>query len=377
MDELRAFCPTAPDWSVDWPGLDARYDWVRRMAECPQDAQYHAEGNVWIHTRMVCERLAELDGFRALDPSDRNIVFAAALLHDVAKPDCTKHEDDGRITSKGHSGRGERLTRKLLWQLGADMHTRERIARLVRLHQVPFFLIEQDQAIKIAHRVSLSVRADLLALVAEADARGRRCAEQKDQTRMTDNVELFRELCREQHCYDRPREFASGLTRFEYFRKPDRDPNYEAYDDTRCEVIVMCGLPATGKDTWIANNANDLPVVSLDAVRAEIGVDPKDNQARVIDHARELARQHLRKGEGFVWNATNLVRDHRNAIVDLCTDYKARVRLVYLDAAEPVLRSRNSAREKPVPSSALNRMVDRWTVPDAAEAPEVHWIQTT
>lgn len=31
--------------------------WARAMAVCPQDAQWHAEGDVWTHTRMVCAEL--------------------------------------------------------------------------------------------------------------------------------------------------------------------------------------------------------------------------------------------------------------------------------------------------------------------------------
>lgn len=34
--------------------------WVRAMAACQQDAQWHAEGDVWTHTRMVS---AELERF--------------------------------------------------------------------------------------------------------------------------------------------------------------------------------------------------------------------------------------------------------------------------------------------------------------------------
>jgi len=381
MRELLSFCPSGPDWQVPWAALDERYEWIRRMADCPQDANYHSEGNVWIHTRMVCEELTALPGFRALPEAERQLVFLASLLHDVAKPDCTKHEDDGRITSKGHSGRGERLVRGLLWELGADMDTRETVARLVRVHQVPFFLIDDDQAVAIAYRLSLTVRCDMLSLVAEADARGRRCKDPADQQRMLDNVELFRELCREHDCLDKPRVFPSNHARFEYFRKAWRDPNYNAYDDTDLEVIVMCGLPAAGKDTWIRENvlakAPDTPVVSLDSIRAELGVSPGDNQSPVIKHAREQARICLRAKQTFVWNATNLIRDHRNAIVDLCVDYNARVLLVYVDAAETTLRSRNAAREDSVPSRALNRMIERWTVPDPAEAHEVCWIQAT
>jgi len=41
------------DWAEAQP-------WVRSMAVCPQDALWHAEGDVWTHTRMVVAELQRL-----------------------------------------------------------------------------------------------------------------------------------------------------------------------------------------------------------------------------------------------------------------------------------------------------------------------------
>src|SRR5262249_38635743 len=103
---VLSFCPKPPAWRVDWPALHDAYAWVRALAGCPQDPAHHAEGDVWVHTRMVCEALASAAGWRGLPADERAVVFAAALLHDVAKPECTRAEPDGRVTSRGHSRRG-------------------------------------------------------------------------------------------------------------------------------------------------------------------------------------------------------------------------------------------------------------------------------
>lgn len=34
--------------------------WCRAMADCAQDAIWHSEGDVWTHTKMVCQQLAGL-----------------------------------------------------------------------------------------------------------------------------------------------------------------------------------------------------------------------------------------------------------------------------------------------------------------------------
>ena len=89
-------CPEPPTWRVDWTAIDAAFPWVQGMRGCPQDPLYHGEGDVWVHTRMVCEALSELPTFRQSPPEERQLLFTAALLHDVAKPSCTREGLDGK-----------------------------------------------------------------------------------------------------------------------------------------------------------------------------------------------------------------------------------------------------------------------------------------
>src|SRR5262249_35127438 len=106
-----------------WDELQV-FDWVRALEGCPQDPVHHAEGNVWIHTRMVLETLLAMPEWRALSPEDRDIVYVACLMHDIAKPATTRLED-GRYTAKGHSRAGELMARRILWELGAPLALRE------------------------------------------------------------------------------------------------------------------------------------------------------------------------------------------------------------------------------------------------------------
>lgn len=257
------------------------------------------------------------------------------------------------------------MARRILWELGAPFALREQVCALIRYHQIPFFLIERDDAQKVAAEVSLTARCDLLALVAEADIRGRVCA---DLNRVLDNIELFRETCREEGCFTGPRRFASDHTRFVYFRSDGRHPDVEAYDDTRNEIVVMSGLPGAGKDTYVRQHFGDWPVVSLDDLRTELDVDPTDAQGTVVQAAKERAKEHLRKGQRFVWNATNLNRQRRGPIMDMAAAYGARVRVVYLEVPKTVLFEQNRAREAVVPWPVIQRMTERWEVPSLTEA---------
>jgi len=357
------------NWTLDWQTLSGQFQWLQAMEECPQDPVFHAEGDVWIHVRMVCEALKNLSEWRTLPDVEKQVLFAAALLHDVAKPACTPVEG-GRITSRGHSQRGAIQARRILWEQGADFQVREQVCALIRYHQAPFYLIQRPDSLRMAFLISQTARCDLLAILAKADALGRECS---DQAELLHRVELFREFCSEQQCLDRPRAFPSSLSRFQYFRAAGRDPDYETHDDSKCEAILMSGLPGAGKDTWIHHHACHLPQVSLDAIRHEIGAPPVGNQGRVVQLARDRARGLLRRSESFVWNATNLSQEMRAPLIDLFTAYKARVKIVYVEASHDRLFVQNSERPKAVPVSAIERMMERWEVPDVLEAPGVEW----
>jgi predicted kinase len=141
-------------------------------------------------------------------------------------------------------------------------------------------------------------------------------------------------------------------------------------------VILMSGLPGAGKDHWVMTQAPDWPVISLDAVRREMKVAPTDNQGPVVARAREMAREYLRRKQSFIWNATNLSHQVRDHCLSLCAAYKARVRIVYVEAAEEKLLAQNADREHPVPADVIQRMLARWEVPDLTEAHQVEWIVT-
>ncbi|GAA2440054.1 AAA family ATPase [Actinomadura vinacea] len=373
MRVFEELCPAPPHWRVPWPEIREAFAWVRALAGVPQDALHHAEGDAEVHTRMACEALAAMPRWRERPADERVRLFTTVLMHDIAKPYCTRTEDDGRITAHGHSRRGDLMVRRILWELGAPVPWREHVAALVRHHQVPFWALERPDLQQIAFRVSLLARNDDLVLLASADILGRVCGDAEE---LLENVALYGEYCAEQECLDAPRRFPSDHARFWYFRKPGRDPGYAAYDDTRLAVTVLSGLPGVGKDHWITEHRPDLPVVSLDRIRAELGVPPSGDQRPVAAAAHEQAREHLRAGRSFVWNATNVSRMLREQCTGLIADYRGRIELVALEAPPEVIGRRNRSRPAPVPDAVIDRLVRRWETPDPTEAHHVRWLST-
>jgi putative nucleotidyltransferase with HDIG domain len=365
------YCPCESDWSIDWSALEAEFDWLRSLADCPQDPRYHAEGNVLIHTKLVCEALVALPKWRALPTEERSVLFAAALLHDVAKPAATQIEADGCITSKGHVLQGAKMAREILWNLHIPVHQREAIVALVKYGSLPLWFWDKPNPERAVIKTSQVIRCDLLSLLAEADVKGRYC---NDQANLFQKIEFFREFCQENHCFEQPRVFPSAHSRFVYFQKEDGNPDYAAYDDTRFQVVMMSGLPGAGKDTWIKQNLPDWQIISLDQLRNSMGIDPEENQGAVVNAAKAMAKEYMRDGQSFVWNATNISRQLRGMLVRFFATYQASIRIVYLEAPWKELLRRNTHRTAKLPEKVLFRLKTCLEVPDITEAHTVDWV---
>jgi predicted kinase len=365
-----------PDRPVDAAAALALVPALAALTTTPQDKLYHAEGDVWTHTLMVVDALTRSEAYHAADADTRFVLFWAALLHDIAKPACTRHEPDGTITSKGHSAMGAVDARILLWRAGVPFGLRERICQIIAVHQVPFFALGFDRRGRrpdfIAHTLSWDGSVADLTAVAEADMRGRTSVKQ---AQALDDLALFRLLADEEGCWDRPKAFPDAHTRLHYVRTLGKVP-LEApfYQDPGSTVTVMAGLPASGKNTWVARHRPGLPVISFDDAKAELGLKPSDEAGAAVHLAQDRAKVLLRDRAPFVWNATHLSPLMRSKTLDLLYAYHAQVEIVYVETDAKTLFSRNSARDTTLTNRKIEQMMLNWSMPSPTEAHAVQFI---
>lgn len=339
--------------------------WCRAMAECAQDAEWHSEGDVWTHTKMVCQQLLQLEEWSTLTPHEQTVLTFTALFHDAAKPLTSEVDPEtGRITSHKHSIKGEHLVRGVLRNLDCDLATREQIARLVRFHGRPAFLLERPDPSHEVIRLSWLVNNRLLYLFALADTRGR---DTDSMTRPVENLHFWKLVAEENGCYYEPYKFANDHARFLYFRQEKPNLHYIPHEDFACTVTMMSGLPGSGKDYWLSHHRGDLSVVSLDDIRGELEVDPTGNQGEVVQLARERCREYLRSKTNFAFNATNLLKMTRQKWVDLFNDYNARIELVYVEPPFFSVLQQNKQRSKPVPEDVIRKLAKNCEPPTWTE----------
>jgi len=375
---IRSLCPAGAGAGYDWASCCEVFPRLHALEATPQSPRYHAEGNVGVHTRMVLDALLACEHFQAASGTRRETLFLSALLHDLCKPETTFIDPvNGEIGQPGHSRRGAVDVRALLWRAGVPFELREAVCRIIAVHQVPFFAFDSRRGESpefIARRLSWGLDLADLICVARADMRGRVCADQ--QARLED-IALFEQLAREDGCWGTPRAAASAHTRLMYARGAAVHLDTPLFQVQGSEVTVLCGLPASGKDSWVARHARDTEIVSFDDAKAELGLKHGENDGLAAHRAIDKAKALLRRKEPFVWNATHLSEQMRNKTLDLLFAYDANVRLLYLEVPAVALFRRNARRDTTLKQKDLERMLHRWEVPLPWEAHDVRYEVTS
>ena len=149
---------------------------LNALIDCPQEPEWHPEGDVWVHTLMVIDqartRIDDLDRPRQIT------VMLGAVCHDLGKP-LTTAVIDGRIRSMEHEQEGIPPTIALLDRL--NVHTiggfdvRRQVIGIVANHLAPnaFFKSKTPVGDGAFRRLAQKVDLELLARLAESDCMGR------------------------------------------------------------------------------------------------------------------------------------------------------------------------------------------------------------
>ena len=152
-----------------FPELDA-------LVGCPQEPEWHPEGDVWVHTLLV------IDGARRriddLEYPQQVAVMLGAVCHDLGKPPTTAFID-GRIRSIDHEDQGLPPARAFLDRLNVHSmlgyDVRHQVLGIVANHLKPGMFAKAQPPVGDGayRRLAQKVDLELLARVAKADCEGR------------------------------------------------------------------------------------------------------------------------------------------------------------------------------------------------------------
>jgi tRNA nucleotidyltransferase (CCA-adding enzyme) len=149
---------------------------MHALIDCPQEPEWHPEGDVWIHTLMVIDEARRRNG--DLDRARLAAVMLSAVCHDFGKP-LTTAVIDGRIRSLGHEEAGVVPATAFLDRLNVNsldnFDVRTQVLAITAHHLKPgaFYKVRDELTDGAFRRLALKVDMELLARVAKADCCGR------------------------------------------------------------------------------------------------------------------------------------------------------------------------------------------------------------
>lgn len=149
---------------------------LNAIIEIPQDEKYHPEGDVWTHTMMVIDAMANIE--LPNDKKENKLIYMySCLCHDFGKYTHTQNEA-GKITSKGHEEAGIEPTISFMKKLTDNKKLISKITPLVECHLRPTIFYKEnygENAIKKLSNKLLDNEVDIidLAIVNKADSLGR------------------------------------------------------------------------------------------------------------------------------------------------------------------------------------------------------------
>ena len=174
---LRARRPSVGlEWLHQLGAIEKLFPEIQSLIGVPQDPEWHPEGDVFVHTKLVIDRAREL--IEDLSYPRQVTVMLAALGHDFGKPATTQFLE-GRWRSRGHEEAGVAPTESFLDRI--NVHTidgynvRAQVIALVREHLKPgeFYKKRDEVGEGAFRRLARRCEPDLLYRVAKADSLGR------------------------------------------------------------------------------------------------------------------------------------------------------------------------------------------------------------
>jgi tRNA nucleotidyltransferase (CCA-adding enzyme) len=162
--------------ALDLGVIDKLFPEIKALVACPQEPEWHPEGDVWVHTLLVVdEARTRIDD---LDKPQQIVVMLGALVHDVGKPPTTAFID-GRIRSIDHEQQGVAPATAVLDRL--NIHTiggydvRHHVLGIVAHHLKPGMFRQSPTPVSDGafRRLAQKVDLELLARVAKSDCEGR------------------------------------------------------------------------------------------------------------------------------------------------------------------------------------------------------------
>lgn len=127
---------------------------MEALKGCDQPPQFHPEGDVWVHTRLMLSLLPDVVSAP---------LVLSVLLHDIAKPATRTVDETGRIRFNGHDDLGARMTGEILRRMKFSNDIIEATVEAVT-HHMKFMHVQEMRTSRLKRWMAHPTFADQLEL---------------------------------------------------------------------------------------------------------------------------------------------------------------------------------------------------------------------
>lgn len=303
---------------------------------------YHIEGTIFEHTLLVCKQAEKLPYTLKL----------AALLHDIGKPlTRSVNPKNGNVSFYNHDAVGAFHALKILKreELGLSKKEQVFIFNLIALHTQIYKLdVEQLAAIGDKELVQGLIK------LGKADHEGR--FHTKGDAVIPDIEDI-----------------------------PFKEPRKIG---TEKEVVILVGLPASGKSTWVESFNNEFAwwedyhyIVSRDSLIMQLGKGSNYNEKwetvdqNLVNKKLENDFRHVAKSNSSVIvDMTHMSKkSRRRSLSHFGADYKKKAVVFLTDLEE--IKLRNEGRSgKIIPEEVYDKMLKSFYPPSLSEFDEIEYV---
>lgn len=356
------------NFNINWEFVN-KIPEIKALIGCKQNSQWHQEGDAYNHTVNVVNEMQKIvDNNDIKTKHVRMLLLAAALFHDIGKPLTTYFdENDGEYHSKNHGLEGARLTRILFFD-EPDVYFRESLIYMVRNHMDLHYIFgKSDKYKKKLIKLSFGmVPLTYMLWLNMADTYGSMSICESPEKRDV-RFKIINELMDELHIrWTNYMEYENRLTPYKELNNlVDLDIKDVNQDKESFNVYIMCGLPGSGKSTYIKENFPNLPIISRDVFRYELGLtsspDEKiiakpDEEKRITRLMNERIIEYCKAGKDFVIDNMNLRYTYRQAILNIALQYNAYITVIYIEA--PNIETCIKRRAGQIPANEYKRLLN-------------------
>ena len=358
--------------------IDIHWDYIYSIPEFAalktlhQSPKWHSESEfVSGHVERVANECKSwIECKHNLDEEFAVILMMSALFHDIGKATTTFFkESDNMWHHYGHEVESEKITRRILWDLGYRL--REKICGIVRWHMEPFNIIRsKDPVSKIIDLQNKVYSLRSLYYMKKFDMRGSRSADPELTKFDSILLDSFADICMSLNCFhsknniDEIKKKINDLTN----KKP------------KLTVEMYIGLPGAGKDTAIAasmSDGKDRAIICRDDIRIELGycgegekyLGTNEEENKVTEVFNRKLKDAAEAGKVIVLNNMNNRRKYRDAYKQMLKDYNVCWKYIYVEASE--LNKNIERRKGQIHELAFRKMVETFEFPTSDEYDEL------